>query len=289
MEVFADVILPPRVIRAGISGKNRRNNTRTTNQAGFQHVNVNWLRSLREYQLGIVDRDVAAWATIEGLHEITEGGAYGFLLEDPKDHAVTLSQGRIGDAGVGQGVPTAQLVKAYGVVGSSRVSLRRITRLASATLRRGNDPYTGATYDAATGAVTMPPDAQRAIVAVTSGADTQVQLASAIGALGVGGRLYLSGVGGAGATLLNGRAHVITGIAGATYSLETDTTGATLTASGTAAKYAQPDELLRWVGEFYVPVHFVNDDIDWSLTRPGPTDEARLVSGDSITVMEVRE
>ena len=82
--VYNDVIVPCTVVAAGIRGKNMRSNTRVTTFNGQTQVNVNWNRTLRQYELGVIPMEIAQWAQIEAMHEVTEGGAYGMLLRDPK-------------------------------------------------------------------------------------------------------------------------------------------------------------------------------------------------------------
>jgi hypothetical protein len=45
---------------------------------------------------------------------------------------------------------------------------------------------------------------------------------------------------------------------------------------------------LTWSGDFYVPVHFANDEIDWEMILGG-TYDTRLIAGPSVTLQEVRE
>jgi hypothetical protein len=52
--------------------------------------------------------------------------------------------------------------------------------------------------------------------------------------------------------------------------------------------YPQADETLTWSGEFFVPVHFANDDIDWEVIVSG-TYDSRIVAGPSVVLQEVRE
>ena len=79
--VYADVILPSTSIAAAcLQGKPQRSNRPAASQSGQMCVNVNWVKILRLYDLGFVPMLPEVWATIEGIHEVTEGGAYGFLL-----------------------------------------------------------------------------------------------------------------------------------------------------------------------------------------------------------------
>ena len=122
--VYADVILPNRIISAGARGKQVRNNNRTLASNGTQQVNVNWARTLRQYELGVVPLSVADWQTIEGLFEVTEGGAFGFLLQDPKDTKALITEG----VATSLTSTTFQLYKKYTSAGSTRTKNRKITR-----------------------------------------------------------------------------------------------------------------------------------------------------------------
>ena len=121
--VYADVILPNSIIAAGARGKSVRNNNRTLASNGTQQVNVNWARTLRQYELGVVPLSVASWQTIEGLFEVTEGGAFGFLLQDPKDTKALIAEG----VATSLTSTTFQLYKTYTSAGSTRTKTRKIT------------------------------------------------------------------------------------------------------------------------------------------------------------------
>ena len=122
--ILSDVILPTWVAAAGMRGRQIRRNTRTQAQNGTMQVNVEWARTLRQYELGTVPLTVAQWQAIEGLHEVTEGGAFGFLMRDPKDHAALIADGVAALAGEA----SYQLHKRYTSAGSTRTKDRIITR-----------------------------------------------------------------------------------------------------------------------------------------------------------------
>lgn len=304
--IYNDVILPDRIMRAGVRGKNIRKNRRASAENAQMKINVQWSKTLRQYQIGIVPLDLADWQLLEGLFEVTDAGAYGFLMQDPKDVIVDAAAGLlypyttalVGAIGLGYGVPVYKMYKRYTAIGSTRTRDRAITRpQLTPTLKRGASTVVlgaGAgqaaiNYD--TGAVTFVADSSSTVTNVTVGATTQVTLTAALAGLAIGGRLYLSGLTGSGAGTLNGASHAITNITGGSlnvYHLSTVTTGLTITAAGSGYKYPQASEALTWGGRFYVPVHFANDEIDWSLVRPGPED-SRLMTGPSVILNEVRE
>lgn len=206
--VLSDVILRSGVLSSGAHGRSRRANSRMMTEGGFETVNSLWSQALRAYELATVPRSIDQWREIEALHEITAGGAYGFLIEDPKDFKVTSGQGK---ASLVSG-STYQLKKRYTFTGSSQYHDRIITRPKSSglavTYNGGAAP--AYTLDATTGRITF-----------TGGA-----------------------------------------VADAT--------------------------LIGWTGDFYVPVHFTQDEIEWELVAPGQRD-ARYIAAPTIPLQEIRE
>jgi hypothetical protein len=302
--VYEDVIVPECVIMAGASGKQRRQNDRSVNQGGYATVNVVNDKTLREYLLGVKPMELDLWQEIEGLYEVTDAGAYGMLLKDPKDSSVTVATGALqgymagvefGTPGFGNGTPLYGLRQLKKAASSTRTKAVVRTRPnGTPSLFRGSSPVTigaapgNASLSAAPVYVTFVADASQNVNAVTVGATTQVTLAAGLAGLVIGGRLWLQDLTGADAALLNNLSHQITNIAGAVYTLATNTGGKTINAAGTGKKYPQPDEALTWSGSFHVPVQFAEDDMDWDLIRPGD-DEDRLVAGPSIRLIEIRE
>lgn len=306
--VLADVIVPHSIINTGVRGKQIRKNTRTTSIAGYSTVNVDWSKTLRQYEFGFVPLLPTQWQTIEGLHEVTEGGAYGMLLSDPKDSTVAATEGLLqatngtnllGTMGVGFGVPAYKLHKRYTSAGSTRTKDRSITRplAAGIVLKRGAATLVqgaGAgqvALDSTTGTLTFVADTSQAITSIAVGATTQLNFANGTGmvaAMAVGERVYITGVTGTAAAALNGQSHLIASEGATSITISTATTGLAVTAPGTALRYPQATEALTWSGSFYVPVHFANDEIDWEMVRTGPRD-TRLMAGPSVTLQEVRE
>jgi len=307
--VYSDVLFPDEAAVRGVRGRTIRRNERAQAQGGHQQVNVLWSRSLREYEVGIIPLAASAWGQIEALHEITDGGAFGMLLRDPKDAAATAAQGlmqpavdgeAVGAIGVGYGVPVLQLFKRYAASGTTRTHDRRITRPESpAALLRGGLPVNigiaagHAAIDYATGTVTFVADTSQSIASVTVGAATVVNFNDGLGivaALAIGQRVYLSGITGTAAAVLNGLSHEVTAKGATSLTIATSTTGlAASSGTGNAAKYPQASEALAWSGGFFVPVHFRDDYIDWELVRGGAMEDVRLIAGPAVVLEEVRE
>ena len=305
--IYNDVIWPCNITAAGMRGKKIRRNQRTENQAGEAEVVQVWVRSLREYEVGIVPLTATQWEAIEGLFDITGGGAYGMLLQDPKDSSVTASQGLLypvvagdlgGTIGLGYGVPSYRLHKRYAAAGTTRTYDRLITRPKSVALLRGGSPVTigvsagNAALDSDTGTVTFVADSSQAIQSITVGATTVLNFANGTGVVDdfvTGQRVYITGVTGTAASALNSLSHEISSIGATSLTISTSTAGLAVSAAGTAFKYPQASEALTWSGQFYVPVHFRDDFIDWDLVRAGPEESTRLLAGPSVVLKEVRE
>lgn len=304
--ILTDVVLPNSIIAAGIRGRQIRNNTRTQGLNGNQKININWAKTLRQYELGIVPMSIQQWEAVEGLFEVTDAGAYGFLMQDPKDQQIDAAEGLlypmigasyVGTIGLGYGVPTMRIHKRYTSAGSTRTRDRAITRpiANTITLKRGGVTVVlgggagNASIDTTTGIVTFVADASQAMSSITVGATTVLNFAttSLPAQMAAAGRVYITGVSGTAAATLNGLSHLISSVGATSITISTATTGLTAT-GGTGFKYPQPSEALTCAAGFYVPVHFSNDSIDWELIASGPLD-SRLLAGPTVTLDEVRE
>jgi uncharacterized protein (TIGR02217 family) len=305
LTVLSDVLLSEAIVAAGIRGKNQRNNNRVTSTNGQMQINIQSDRTLRQYQLGVVPLTAEQWGQIEALHEVTEGGAYGFLMQDPKDRSVQAGQGflqsynsnlLLGTVGHGYGVPTYRLIKRYTVIGTARFKDRLITRPQvnpqlqknGTTISSGGGPGQFS-INSATGVLTINEDASAYLASATVGGTTVLNFGSGTFAslFAVGGRVWLQNVGGTASAVLNNRSHEVLSVSGNTLTINTSTAGLSLT-DALAKRYPQPIDTLTWSGLFYVPVHFLEDDIDWELALGGNFD-SRLVAGPNVVVQEVRE
>lgn len=150
--VLANVVLGHGVIASGVSGKNIRRNDRVTTDNGVESINIVWTQTLRQFELGTVPLLKSQWLEIEALHEVTDAGAYGFLMEDPKDSTTTTGVMATVSAGV------YQLYNRRTHAGSGRYRDRKITR----PVLTGFVPYTNGapiasyTLNVETGQITIP-------------------------------------------------------------------------------------------------------------------------------------
>lgn len=245
--------------------------------SGLEITNRNWTQKLRQYDIGSAVRSAADYDVILRWFEALDGPADAFRFKDWGDFEVVTANGvlwpvnggvRVGAAGAGFGVPTYQLAKRYSV--GAKNSDRDIRKPVSGTVavRRAAGAVTvggGAgqiAIDSTTGLITFVADQTRSVSSHTVGASHQVTLASAFSPnLVVGGRLWLTGVTGTAASLLNGVPLQITNVSAAVVTVAVNTTGLTATA-GTASFFPQPTQALDWSGQFDVPVRFASDELD---------------------------
>ena len=160
--VLADMILPNSVISAGVRGKIKRTNSRVEHgETGYMSINAVSSQGLREYELGTVPLSIDAWQTLQSFHEITLGGAFGFLLEDPSDAMASYSAITLVPA-AGASPAYYQLQRRYVEPKSLRYSDRPITRPHAASFKLFNadgSPFTGShTLDPLTGRITASVD-----------------------------------------------------------------------------------------------------------------------------------
>jgi hypothetical protein len=305
--VLNDIIVDCDLVSASVRGKQMRNNSRAMLFNGYGQVNINWTKTLRQYEIGFVAMPRQAWQYIEALHEITAGGAYGMLMVDPKDSNVSFAtnDGKIngwfngalsGVGGVGAGIPTYKLAKRYLVTGTSRFTDRYITRPATPiTAKQGNTTLVAGTnagqyvVNYTTGDFTIREIASAFIASSTVGGTTTLTFAdgSFPALFTTGGRLWVQACTGTATSLLLQKPLEILSVSGNDIVLNVNTTGLTIT-SALCYRYPQPNETLTWEGDFYVPVHFIDDSIDWELSRGGDYDD-RIVAGPSCVLLEIRE
>ena len=162
--ILTDVIAPDSIWVAGVTGKQKRRNRRGENIAGFKRINVLWSNTLRQYEFGTAPQTVAGWRAIEGLHEVTDGGAYGFLIKDPKDNRCELTESIV--TLIDAPSHTYQLKKRYTSVGSAQYRDRTIRHVDASgfVLAISGTPTMSYTLAANTGVVTIASDPDPAVV-----------------------------------------------------------------------------------------------------------------------------
>jgi len=158
LTILTDVIAPDSIWVAGVTGKQRRRNRRGENIAGFKKINILWSNTLREYDFGTAPQTVDGWRKIEGLHEVTDGGAYGFLIKDPKDQRCELTESIV--TLIDAPSHTYQIHKRYTSIGSAQYRDRTIRHVQASSfiLAINGTPTLSYTLAENTGVVTIASD-----------------------------------------------------------------------------------------------------------------------------------
>ena len=259
--------------------------------SGHEQRNITWPLGRARYDVAHGIRTQAQMDVLIAFFRSMKGRAHGFRFKDWNDFACTPAQGLLG-TGNGTGGPVHQLGKRYvaGVLNEVR-QIRKPIAGQVAVQRNGGAVTPGAgagqiAIDSTTGLITFVADAQAAASSITVGATTTVVLASNPGTLIAGQLLYLSGFAGAGAALVNDRAHTINSVTGTgpfTFVLATVTTGATITlGSGLGRRFPQAADALTWSGQFDVPVRFDIDQMAVSI------EAFQLYTWGQIPLIEIR-
>ena len=252
----------PDRLAVGVAGGPGFNTSVIRIQSGRRIAAVNWDLPLRTWSVRHIPvNDRGSYLALQNHFMAVRGMAHGFRLRDPFDYA-DEGAGLLGTTGAGTGLPTAQLVKQYGLPGF--YSQRPIYKPLAVVVRRNGSPVAvgvGAgqiALNSTTGLVTFVADASSGIASITPGATTSVTLSAAVGVL-TAGTLYLSGISGTVGTALNGKAWSVNSVSGATYTLAVNTAGLS-GSGGLGSRYPQPTDALTWTGEFDTPVYFTSDE-----------------------------
>lgn len=158
--VLDDMILPNALISSVARGKVKRTNTRVAHgDTGFMSINAASSQGLREYEVDTVPMRLEGFETLQAFHEITFGGVYGFLIEDPSDCVAKMSS--IALVPVAGPIPSYyQLQRRYIEPKSGRYWDRPVTRPQASSFQLFNadgSVFTGSyTLDATTGRIAFP-------------------------------------------------------------------------------------------------------------------------------------
>ncbi len=299
MAFYDDVIFPESISLFAFSGKRIRKTDIIENNNGFEQRNIVWTRSRRSYDAGMVPRPASQWNLIDDLFEVVAGSANGFLLKDQTDYQVSSTQGKfqpldstgaeVGTIGFANSMPTYQMYKQSAV--ASRISNRIIQKPKAGTyiINKNGTPLTAGSaagnyaLDTTTGIITLVADVTKTITGITKANPGSV---TCVGhGFTTGNKIYISGV--AGMVEVNNTVFTITSTGADTFTLGVNTTAyTTYTSGGTAKKFPSSTDTLTFSTEFYVPVRFATDDLDWNTANKSGSE--LLLDSHSVPLIEIR-
>lgn len=237
--------------------------------SGIESRTAKWPIGRCRYTFPAVDFTPSQIAGAAAFFRGARGKFTGFRFKDFIDYQVAAAAsafvvpGSIDTTGC-NGMPTSQLAKLYTTGGQTDTRPIRKPVAGTVVVSNTGTPLvagTDYTLDTTTGILTWPALASATVSAVTVGATTVVTLSGALAGLAAGGRLYLTGLTGADAALVNAASWPVASVAGAVYTLSVNTAGKTITPAGSGKLYmgGRAADALTWSGQFDVPVRFDTD------------------------------
>ncbi len=244
--------------------------------SGAKKANIDWATGIHSFDFTHGAMNQTQHDSILNFFHAIQGRGNQFRVKDYSDYSTTTSNGILipvisgrvtGTAGVGYGLEGYVLAKLYsaGALATYRLLQKPVSGTTTiyrngAAVTVGGGAGNVSAINSTTGQLTFVADQSRGISSHTVGTSHIFTLTSAFSPnLAVGGRIYVTGVTGTAATLLNGLSHTVTNVSTAVITTSTVTTG--LTASGgNAFFYPQPADALTVVTEFDVPCRFTSDE-----------------------------
>lgn len=270
--------------------------------AGVEVRDQQWSTPRTQFTFSHIGMTQEAHDELQTFFESRAGRAGAFRVKNISDYKLNATNSQLvpqiagvsgGTAGAGYGVPTYLLrrVRTYGAV----TQYKDITKPVSGKIYAVRGGVTvgmlgspgHVSIDTTTGLATFVADQSKSISSHTVGAAHVFTLATAFSPnLAIGGRIYVTGVTGTAASILNGLSHAITNVSSAVITVSTVTTG--LTASGgTAYFYPQPTETLTASGEFDYPCRFTSDEATFEVI--GGNSRGLVWQWSGIDLIEVKD
>ena len=272
--------------------------------SGAESRNGNWEIPLHKFEVGMAARVKSEFMALKTTHLLCWGRLYGFRWKDWADFEASPAEGVLrgligkkaaGTQGFGYGIPVYQLHKMYSLF--SLAFYRRILKpvAGTVTVRRNGSPVTvgvaagNIAIDTANGRITFVADQSIGIASHTVGASHVVTMNAALSPnFAIGGRIYVTGVTGTAASLLNGRSHAITNVSSAVITTSTNTNGLTAN-GGSAYYYPQPTDSLTASFEFDVPVRFDTDEFNGVIVDRNGAGGELIIELPSISLVELKD
>lgn len=229
-------------------------------EAGYEQRTQEWTQWRNEYDLPLPPTLPAEFEPVRDHFAMVRGMLHSFPMKDWSDFTVSAAQSVVSYVSPG----AFQFGKRYGV--APYAYDRKLTRFAGAVqpLRGGVPMVAGGgagqyAFNADTGVLTVQPDQTRSITSHVVGATHRLNLASDFSPnVSPGGIIYVSGVSGTAAALLNGLPLTVATVAAGYVTVNVNTTGLTAT-GGTAARRIAASEITYTATQFMVPVRY---DVD---------------------------
>jgi uncharacterized protein (TIGR02217 family) len=232
-------------------------------QSGFEQRNQNWSVSRGKWDIGERILNPTELEAIIAFFRARKGKYQGFRFKDFADFTASYTTTGYIDSGVGTGQSTAQLYKHY--FDGTDTYDRKINKPVNGTitLYQNGGVINPANYtiDYTTGIITYVPLSTTNITNITNASNGVVTTSTAHG-LTSGNLVYISGVSGAMATNINNKYYTISVSSSTTFTLGVNTTSyGAYGSGGNVKKFYQAGDVMRWSGQFDIPVRFDTDEL----------------------------
>ena len=269
----------PTCVALGALSKPRYKTSVIPTLSGYASRNIEWAQPLHSFDFGKV-LDQTAHDSLLAFFHAAQGRGHQFRVRDPGDYSTTTATGVllglaansqvVAAAGVGTGHRSTLAGKRY-VAGNT--TYRYLQKLVAGTVkvyRAGVQVTEGIgagqiSVDTTTGKISWVANQSEPIVTHVVGNPHRITVNAAFSPnVAIGGRVFISGVTGADAAMLNLQSFAVVNVSAAVIDIDVNTTGLTL-GGGTAALYVQPTETLTIECEFDVPCVFSSDEASFDL------------------------
>lgn len=275
---FVDLLFPTNISYGAIGGP-AFNTTIHITGSGREYRNANLKYPLGKWDVAHNLRTPAQKDQLIAFFRLMKGRFHTFRYFDWLDNTVAQADGYLGEDGIEDGHQSYQLQKVYTVLSQQAFGRVALPVSPITVYRDGSPIVTGFTVDYSTGLVTMDSLSVKTITGITKANPAVV---TAVGhGFSTGDKIWIFNVGGM--AQINDQLYTITVLTGDTFSLNgiNSTAFSTYTSGGTAGKYPQTGQTLRWSGSFHRLCRF---DIDEMKVEINPVDN---FSWDAIPIVEV--
>jgi uncharacterized protein (TIGR02217 family) len=294
----------PGCVSFGALGGPMFSTVRTVVSSGFDDVLIRYEQPLHKYTFEHANRTQIEHDELREFFMAVKGMGHRFRVKDYSDYTVTQAQSTlqglhsgvpVGTFGEGWGTPSYLLQKKY--TAGALTTYRNIYKPVAGTVqvfRDGVQLVVGAgpgeiAIDTTMGKITFVADQTKTIVSHVVGNPHRINVTTVFSPqVAIGQRIFITGVTGTAADLLNNLSHEITNFGTTDIYIDTDTTGLSA-ASGTAWMYPQEtSDVLTWSGEFDVPCRFLSDEASYEIVDRMGHEGGLLYSWSGINLTEVR-
>lgn len=259
------------------------------NLSGYEQRTQRWVNWRMSFDLSMSPLPEADFRDLKAHFATMRGRLHSWPLRDFTDYQVTVAQSRVVQLSPG----VFQLHKRYGDAPDYYDRpLTRIDISEAFVARRGGAPMTAGAgagqyaLSANGGTLTVQPDQTRSISSHVVGATHRINITDFSPNVSPGNTVYLSGVSGTAAGILNGVALTVATVGSGFITLNVNTTSLTASGGNAARRIAASE--ITFSGAFFVPVRYDVDRLNGQAVNRSQS-KGLFVQPTGLRAIEVRE